>query len=140
MTSHEMWRGGLPPHSDCTASALLSSRRASPRHASRAIAARAVFEARRSGALEYFSPVAGMPGFAPALARSLHELRMAGAVPGSIEPVGEGGHDLAALYEAAVAGFGSGGAADRAAVFSAAREVVDSGGSFCERRAVVLVD
>ena len=33
--------------------------------AAQAIAARAVFDARTAGALEYFAPVAWMPGFAP---------------------------------------------------------------------------
>ena len=53
---------------------------------------------------------------------------------------GEGGRDLAALYDAAVAQFETGGAADRAQLFTVAREVLESGASFCEGRAVVLVD
>ena len=81
-----------------------------------------------------------MPGFAPALARSLNDLRMADAAALAIERAGEGGRDLAALYGAAVAQFDAGGAADRARLFSAAREVLESGASFCEGRAVVLVD
>jgi ATP-dependent helicase/nuclease subunit B len=108
--------------------------------AAQAIAARAVFDARTAGALEYFAPVAWMPGFAPALARTLHDLRMADAEARTIERAGEGGRDLAALYDAAVAQFETGGAADRSQLFTAAREVLESGASFCEGRAVVLVD
>ncbi len=43
-----------------------------------AMAARAVFEATTARELEYFGPVASMPGFPRALARTLHELRLAG--------------------------------------------------------------
>ena len=43
-----------------------------------AVAARAVFDAINAGELEYFAPVASMPGFSKALARTLHELRLAG--------------------------------------------------------------
>jgi CRISPR/Cas system-associated exonuclease Cas4 (RecB family) len=55
-----------------------------------AIAARAVFDALAAGELAYFEPVARMPGFPKALARTLHELRLAG-----IE-----GHRLAVLSQA----------------------------------------
>src|SRR5258708_33985858 len=43
-----------------------------------AMAARAVFDAVAAGELTYFSPVASLPGFPKALARTLHELRLAG--------------------------------------------------------------
>ena len=43
-----------------------------------AIAARAVFDAVAANELDYFGPVASMPGFPKALARTLHELRLAG--------------------------------------------------------------
>ena len=65
---------------------------------------------------------------------------MADAEARTIERAGEGGRDLAALYDAAVAQFETGGAADRSQLFTAAREVLESGASFCEGRAVVLVD
>ena len=65
---------------------------------------------------------------------------MADAHARTIERAGEGGRDLAALYDAAVAQFETGGAADRSQLFTAAREVLEAGASFCEGRAVVLVD
>ena len=43
-----------------------------------AIAAHAVFDALVAGELAYFEPVARLPGFPKALARTLHELRLAG--------------------------------------------------------------
>jgi hypothetical protein len=46
-----------------------------------AIAARAVFDALAAEELAYFEPVARMPGFPKALARTLHELRLAGIRP-----------------------------------------------------------
>ncbi len=51
---------------------------------SEAIAARAVFDAVVAGELEYFAPVASMPGFPKALARTLHELRLAGVGPSDL--------------------------------------------------------
>ena len=44
---------------------------------SEAVAMRAAFDAHAAGELAYFSPVAGLPGFPRALARTLHELRLA---------------------------------------------------------------
>jgi hypothetical protein len=46
-----------------------------------ATAARAVFDAVAAGDLEYFAPVALMPGFPRALAGTLHELRLASISP-----------------------------------------------------------
>src|SRR3954447_23987373 len=57
-------------------------RRAPATHtAAEALAARAAFDAMTAGELEYFTPVASMPGFPRALARTLHELRLAGIGP-----------------------------------------------------------
>src|SRR5262245_47001637 len=43
-----------------------------------AVAAHAVFDALAAQELTYFEPVARMPGFPKALARTLHEMRLAG--------------------------------------------------------------
>ena len=56
--------------------------------ASEAMAARATFDATAAGELAYFGPVATMPGFPKALARTIHEIRLAG---GKNETVAEGG-------------------------------------------------
>jgi CRISPR/Cas system-associated exonuclease Cas4 (RecB family) len=52
------------------------------------MAARAVFDAVNGGELRYFTPVASMPGFPRALARTLYELRLAGV--GVDQTVGAG--------------------------------------------------
>src|SRR5262249_31768197 len=46
--------------------------------ASEAMAARATFAAIAADELPYFAPVAAVPGFPKALARTIHELRLAG--------------------------------------------------------------
>jgi len=46
-----------------------------------ALAARVIHAAREAGELSYFRPVAALPGFARALARTLGELRLAGSQP-----------------------------------------------------------
>jgi ATP-dependent helicase/nuclease subunit B len=55
--------------------------------ASEAMAARATFAAVAADELQYFAPVARMPGFPKALARTIHELRLAGSV-GTGRPLG----------------------------------------------------
>ena len=62
-----------------------------------AVAARAVFDAVAEGELTYFSPVASMPGFPTALARTVHELRLDGVVPSRLESGGAGAADLGRL-------------------------------------------
>jgi CRISPR/Cas system-associated exonuclease Cas4 (RecB family) len=110
------------------------------RLATEAVAARAVFDARRDERLSYFLPVAGMPGFAPSLGRTLTDLRMASADVATLSTAREGGQDLATLAEAARLQFDAGGTADRAALFAAAMEALGSETSFCRSSAVVLID
>src|SRR5205085_9431195 len=65
--------------------------------AAEAIAARAVFEARAAAELEYFAPVAALPGFPKALARTTYELRLGQVDPERLETAGAAGADLARL-------------------------------------------
>src|SRR6185295_6082911 len=61
---------------------LAGASRAPLTHAgAEATAARVVFDALGAEELEYFGPVASMPGFPKALARTLHELRLAAVAP-----------------------------------------------------------
>lgn len=60
------------------AQAFETRRTAGTQAASEAMAARATFDAIAAGELAYFAPVAKMPGFPKALARTIHELRLAG--------------------------------------------------------------
>ncbi|HSR68977.1 MAG TPA: PD-(D/E)XK nuclease family protein [Acidobacteriota bacterium] len=64
-----------------------------------ALAARAVHDCRKRRPLEYFEPVADMPGFARALARTLLELRLDEARPQGLAGSGLPGRDLARLLE-----------------------------------------
>jgi hypothetical protein len=88
-----------------------------------AMAARAVFDALAADELEYFEPVASMPGFPKALARTLHELRLAGFDAHGL------GHlpDLSRLLERVEAQLASAGVDDRAALLRAAAAACRAG-------------
>ena len=88
--------------------------------ASEAAAARAAFDAGRDRALTYFEPVAHMPGFPLALARTLQELRLAGVPAESLGALPLGGADLAILLQRFDEQFAAASATDRAALFAAA--------------------
>ena len=72
----------------------------------------------------YFGAVAGTPGFPRALARTLHDLAMAGVEPAALRRLPLGGPDLGALLEGFDEQFAAASATDRAALFSAACEGV----------------
>ena len=78
---------------------VLAERLVSPGGAlgAEAMATRAAFEAHQAGELGYFGPVADLPGFPRALARTLAELQQAGVDAGSLAAVAHVGPDLAAL-------------------------------------------
>ena len=61
-----------------------------------AVAARAVHQLTAAGALQYFAPVAGRPGFPPAVARTLAELRCNGIDAAALARLPTVGPDLAA--------------------------------------------
>jgi len=86
-----------------------------------ALAARAVFDALRADEIDYFKPVAGTPGFPRALARTVHELRLAGVGPTALRNHGAGavadvGRLLARIDEQLAAS----SVDDRAALYNAA--------------------
>jgi len=90
-----------------------------------AVAARAVFDA--SGELAYFTPVASMPGFSRALARTIHELRLA-AVDASKMTTGDAATaDIGRLLAKMEAEFGRAAVDDRAALFRLATSAVNAG-------------
>jgi len=88
--------------------------------------------------LEYFGPVAGMPGFPRALSRTLSELRMAG-----LEPDRLGGHaantDLAALLKSAIDERTKTGAVDYATMLETATAELRATPSLLADRTVVRV-
>ncbi|MGE3706798.1 MAG: hypothetical protein AB7I13_16120, partial [Vicinamibacterales bacterium] len=87
-----------------------------------AVATRAAYEALAAGELDYFEPVAQLPGFPLALTRTLHELRLAGIEPGGLAG-GAAATDLARLLARVEAQFGRSSVIDRPALFRLATEV-----------------
>jgi ATP-dependent helicase/nuclease subunit B len=104
------------------AAPILAADRRSPATdlGSEAVAARATFESMRTGALTYFGPVAGTPGFPRALARTLQELRLAHVSSTDVAALPLGGADLSVLLDRFEREFDSASATDRAALFASA--------------------
>lgn len=94
---------------------------------SEALAARVIFRARKHGALEYFSPVAALPGFSRALSRTLRELRLAGTTPLTLKSGAAPARDLAILLEAYENELEERRLADLAALIALARDAVEHG-------------
>ena len=94
---------------------------------SEALAARVVFRARQQGAIEYFSPVAGLPGFSRALARTLRELRLAGTTPDALACGAAPARDLAVLLADYEEELEERGLADLAGVMALARVAAELG-------------
>jgi ATP-dependent helicase/nuclease subunit B len=89
-----------------------------------AMAARVTFDAVASGELAYFGPVTSTPGFPKALARTIHELRLACISPpsslGAIDGTGRaapGAGDLGRLLARVESQLETAGVSDRAALF-----------------------
>ena len=97
-----------------------------------ATAARVVFDALGADELEYFVPVASMPGFPKALARTLHELRLAAIAPDRLmasngDPAlflaaSQAGRDIARLLARVEEQMDRTAVSDRAALFHLAAE------------------
>jgi ATP-dependent helicase/nuclease subunit B len=106
-----------------------------------AMAARAVFDAIAAGDLAYFAPVASLPGFPKALARTIHELRLAGV---SAERLGVSEQasirDLSALLTRIEEQLANGGVDDRAALFRLAADACRAGHVRWAALPIVLLD
>src|SRR5580765_8525896 len=104
-----------------------------------AVAARALFDATRDGALSYFAPVANAPGFPRALARTLEEVSLAMVPAAAIRGLGDGGGDLAALLERFDEQFDAASAVDRSRFLSAAtRAVAEHTNPYAQCRLLLL--
>ena len=90
-----------------------------------AVAARAAFEARKENSLEYFGPVADMPGFPRALARTLTDLRMAQVTDGFC--YGDGPGDLRDFLDRAINERERANAVDYADMLQTATSQIQSG-------------
>src|SRR5688572_4304284 len=89
-----------------------------------AVAARTVFDAARAGSLSYLAPVAETPGFARAVARTLHDLRVAGVRHERLETLALAGPDLADLLARFEAVFDEASSVDRARLFRTAAQAL----------------
>ena len=106
-----------------------------------AVAAHAVFDALGADELAYFAPVARMPGFPKALARTLHELRLAGVASGRLTAgPGEGVADLGVLLSRVEAELARAGVDDRAALFRLAAAACRAGLVRWARLPMLLLD
>ncbi|HEV2201686.1 MAG TPA: PD-(D/E)XK nuclease family protein [Bryobacteraceae bacterium] len=93
-----------------------------------AVAARALHAANLAGDLRYYHPVATLPGFARALARTIQELRLAGVRAEDLAKTGETGADLAKLLRRYERELAEARLADLARVFELARAAAEAGG------------
>jgi hypothetical protein len=105
-----------------------------------AMAARAIFGAGRSGELGYFGPVTSTPGFPKALARTLHELRLAGIAPRRLPGAPASAADLGRLLAHFEDQLVRGGIQDRAALFQAAAAACRTGRSAWTGAPTVFLD
>ncbi|MGE5246596.1 MAG: PD-(D/E)XK nuclease family protein [Betaproteobacteria bacterium] len=122
------------------AARLAGARRAAGSPAgAEAVAARATFDASAAGELSYFAPVARTPGFPRALARTVHELRLAGIGVSALARDGAAG-DLARLLARIDAALAAASVEDRAALFAAAAAAWDEGRVRWRGAPVVLLD
>lgn len=105
-----------------------------------AVAARAVYDAERDGALRYFAPVASAPGFSRALARTLEELALAGVGTAALDGASLGAPDLADLLARFDAQFEAVHTVDRAAFLRAAADAAGEAGAPYRHCRLVLLD
>jgi ATP-dependent helicase/nuclease subunit B len=104
-----------------------------------AVAARAVFDAVAADDLAYFTPVARLPGFPAALARTIHELRLAGVGADRLS-ADVPSRDIGALLARVEAEFDRAAVDDRAGLFRRAAEVAGAGETRWSGLALVLLD
>ena len=106
-----------------------------------ALAARVSFEARDAAALPYFGEVSRFPGFAPALAATLAELRRALVDASRVASAGGAAAEVAGLLRRFEAQLESAGVADRATLFELGAGAADAGEEDGLRRLpMVLLD
>lgn len=105
-----------------------------------AIATRVAFDALLAGELHYFAPVADLPGFPRAAARTLSELQLAGVTADRLNAIDVAGRDLAVLLDRADEEATRAGAVSRAHVLAAAAERLQESPATLDATHVVLLD
>jgi CRISPR/Cas system-associated exonuclease Cas4 (RecB family) len=108
--------------------------------AAEAVAARAVFDAAAADELAYFAPVASTPGFPKALARTLHELRLAGIASTRLGTGDTASGDIGRLLARVEAELDRLAVDDRAALFRIAADAVRDGDARWADAPIVLLD
>ena len=104
-----------------------------------AVAARAVFDAATADDLAYFTPVARLPGFPRALARTIHELRLADVRADRLS-ADVPSRDIGALLARVEREFDRASVDDRATLFRRAAEAVAAERTRWSGLALVLLD
>ena len=92
-----------------------------------AVSARIAHEARKARELKYFDPVAALPGFSRALAKTIGELRLARITPENLFSEGPAARDLASLLLRYQDQLAARSLADLTAVFDLATNAVRHG-------------
>ena len=105
-----------------------------------AVAARAVFDTLGAGELSYFTPVATMPGFPKALARTLHEIRLGGIGTDVLTGSGAAADDIARLLARVEEQLDRAAVDDRAALFRMAAHASAAGHVRWAKLPIVLLD
>jgi hypothetical protein len=105
-----------------------------------AAAARAVFDAVAAGEMEYFEPVARMPGFPKALARTVHELRLAGITAADLQRRNPSAVDVGRLLARIEEQLREAAITDRAGLFRLAAQACADGQVRWAGLPVVLLD
>ncbi|MEP7117081.1 MAG: hypothetical protein ABI880_05840, partial [Acidobacteriota bacterium] len=121
---------------------VLAERLVSPGGAlgAEAMATRAAFEAHRAGELDYFGPVADLPGFPRALTRTLAELQLAGVSAADLTAVASVGPDLATLLTRVEQEGARAGTVTRASILTLAAERLHGSSGALGARHVLLLD
>ncbi|MEO8678698.1 MAG: PD-(D/E)XK nuclease family protein, partial [Vicinamibacterales bacterium] len=104
-----------------------------------AVAARVAFDAHDEDALEYFGPVARMPGFPRALGRTLVDLRMAAVDPSELTGHA-GSRDLGTLLERAIDERKHAGAVDYAEMLDTASAELEAHPEQFPGQTLVMLD
>lgn len=105
-----------------------------------AMVARVTFDAVDAGDLRYFTPVADLPGFPRAAARTLHELQQADVSREALAAVDRVGPDLAALAARLEDQIARSGAIGRADVLATAAARLEADAGALPAPAVLLLD
>jgi ATP-dependent helicase/nuclease subunit B len=130
---------GLAAHS-VSASSLGVRRTLGTQAGGEALAARVVFDALTAGELSYFTPVAAMPGFPKALARTLHEIRLAGVAADSLAAGPAAMQDIGRLLARLEEQLDRAAVDDRAALFRLAARACAAGQVRWAELPTVLLD